>query len=71
MKPLTQLVDQILARSEHDWQVKLRAEWSTIMGDLSRRARLSVSTALRLLLVSMIVTGCMSSMPFRESCCNG
>jgi len=40
MKPLTQLVNQLLSRTEHDWQVKLRAEWSTIMGDLSRRARL-------------------------------
>ncbi|MBY0110087.1 MAG: DUF721 domain-containing protein [Candidatus Babeliaceae bacterium] len=40
MKPLTQLIGQILSRTEHDWQIKLRAEWSTIMGDLSRRARL-------------------------------
>ncbi len=40
MKKITQLVDQILSRSEHDWHIKLRAEWSTIMGDLSRRARL-------------------------------
>ncbi len=40
MKPLTQLVNQLLSRTEHDWQIKLRAEWSTIMGDLSQRARL-------------------------------
>lgn len=40
MKPITSLVDQILSRTEHDWQMKLRAEWSTIMGDLSTRARL-------------------------------
>jgi hypothetical protein len=40
MKPLTHLLDQLLSRAQADWQIKLRAEWSTIMGDLSRRARL-------------------------------
>ena len=40
MKPITNLVDQILSRTQQDWQLKLRAEWSTIMGDLSTRARL-------------------------------
>lgn len=40
MKPLTQLVNQLLSKTEHDWQLKLRADWSTIMGDLSLRARL-------------------------------
>ncbi len=40
MKQITQLLDHLLARVEQDWQLKLRAEWSTIMGDLSSRARL-------------------------------
>jgi hypothetical protein len=40
MKQLTQLLDHLLVRAQQDWQLKLRAEWATIMGDLSRRARL-------------------------------
>lgn len=40
MKPLTSLVNSFLGRSDSDWQLKLRAEWGTIMGDLAKRARL-------------------------------
>ncbi len=40
MKPLASLVDLLLMRAQSDWQVKLRSEWPTIMGDLTKRTRL-------------------------------
>lgn len=40
MKQLNNLLDNFLTEKGTKWQLKLRAEWPDIMGDLSRRARL-------------------------------
>lgn len=40
MKTLHTLLDSFLEQSDNRWQVKLRADWQIIMGDLSKRARL-------------------------------
>lgn len=40
MKLISQVIDQLLLQAQENWELKLRAEWSTIMGDLARRARL-------------------------------